>query len=191
MRLLRFEDLTVVPWKNGGGVTREIAVHAEPAVHPEFLWRISVATVDKAGPFSRFDGVDRSIAVLQGRGMRLDGGAAGVTLTPQSPPYAFPGEAPIEAELLDGPTTDLNVMTRRGLFSHRMERLTIDGPVAVEGAGEETAFVFNGAFAVETPEARFSARPLDVLLGLRHDEKIRLSPEAQADIFVIRVFRAD
>ncbi len=60
-----------VPWKNGGGVTEEIAVYPSDAGFDDFAWRISMARVGQGGPFSRFPGVDRTLAVLEGR-MRLD-----------------------------------------------------------------------------------------------------------------------
>ena len=72
MRIIRAEEHRVVPWKNGGGITREVLVEPDPADPAQFLWRISIATVAAPGPFSLFPGVDRSIAVLEGAGLRLD-----------------------------------------------------------------------------------------------------------------------
>ena len=36
-----------------------------------FAWRVSVADVGTAGPFSRFDGIDRTLVLLSGAGMTL------------------------------------------------------------------------------------------------------------------------
>ncbi|EGD04024.1 hypothetical protein B1M_13530, partial [Burkholderia sp. TJI49] len=55
--LTRAADLVASPWKNGGGVTREIAAFPPGAALDAFAWRVSVADVGAAGPFSRFDGI--------------------------------------------------------------------------------------------------------------------------------------
>ena len=99
------------PWKNGGGVTREIAVFPEGAGLEDFHWRISMAEVSKAGPFSRFDGIDRHLTVLSGR-LRMEM-PDGRHILNAGDSTLFEGETPVEAAPLL-PVIDLNVMTRRG-----------------------------------------------------------------------------
>ncbi|CAB3752768.1 Protein Ves [Paraburkholderia solisilvae] len=70
--LIRAADLLAAPWKNGGGVTREIAAYPHAAGYDTFIWRVSLADVEQAGPFSRFAGVDRTLVLLSGAGMLLD-----------------------------------------------------------------------------------------------------------------------
>ncbi|ANW49683.1 histidine utilization protein HutD [Burkholderia pseudomallei] len=117
--LIRADALVASPWKNGGGVTREIAAHPlrERAGHgalDAFAWRVSVADVTDAGPFSRFPGIDRTLVLLAGAGMTLvDTGGARHALRAPLDRVAFAGEAAIAAELHDGPTRDFNLMTRR------------------------------------------------------------------------------
>jgi environmental stress-induced protein Ves len=108
--------LTPAPWKNGGGVTREIAVMPEGAGMAEFDWRISVADIAADGPFSAFPGIDRQIALLEGAGVRLraDDGGFDHRLDQVGAPFAFAGETGVHASLVDGATRDFNVMTRRG-----------------------------------------------------------------------------
>ncbi|MFN9927385.1 MAG: HutD family protein, partial [Phenylobacterium sp.] len=57
--LLRAADRLAVPWKNGGGITRELAVWPPGASFDDFVWRVSMAEVHQDGPFSSFPGVDR------------------------------------------------------------------------------------------------------------------------------------
>lgn len=112
--LLRAADRLAVPWKNGGGITRELAVWPPGASFDDFVWRVSMAEVHQDGPFSSFPGVDRILTLLEG-GLRLTVSGAGVfDLSPQTPPLAFDGDAPASAALATGPVLDLNVMTRRG-----------------------------------------------------------------------------
>ncbi|MBL3568083.1 hypothetical protein BV509_15990 [Rhodovulum sulfidophilum] len=118
MRLIRRSDLTPAPWKNGGGLTWELAAFPEGAGFPDMLWRMSLAEVASDGPFSAFPGIDRTLTVLAGRGMRLDFGGGSVDLSEDSGPLSFPGEAPVTARLGAGSILDFNVMTRRGRAAH-------------------------------------------------------------------------
>ncbi|WP_042295957.1 HutD/Ves family protein [Paraburkholderia bannensis] len=113
LTLLRGADLVASPWKNGGGVTREIALGGSPEA---FAWRVSVADVAQAGPFSRFDGVARTLVLLEGAGMVLDETGDNARTHALMKPLdvaRFDGEAPISARLIDGATRDFNLMVRR------------------------------------------------------------------------------
>ncbi|ANN80221.1 hypothetical protein BAU07_04155 [Bordetella flabilis] len=114
-RGFRLADVPPQPWKNGGGVTREIACWPPGAGLDDFLWRISVARIDAGGPFSRFPDVDRVIMLLDGPGVVLRGDiATGMhALTQPLAPYAFPGDVGIDCILQGGMSQDLNVMSRR------------------------------------------------------------------------------
>ena len=114
MRIIRYADLVAEPWRNGGGVTRVIAASGEA----DFDWRISIAEVASAGPFSRFEGVDRTLVLLDGAAMALTIDGAPVLLTPGAPIARFAGEAEVSAALPHGPTRDFNVMSRRAAFRH-------------------------------------------------------------------------
>lgn len=119
--VLRAGDYRRMRWKNGQGETAEVIVSPPDAPLEKFDWRISMARVDAGGPFSAFDGIDRTLTVLDGEGIRLAvGDAAPVELTPNSGPFRFRGDDPAQAELLGGAITDLNVMTRRGRCAHRV-----------------------------------------------------------------------
>lgn len=110
------EALAGTAWKNGGGVTREIACVPAGAGLDDFEWRVSIARIAQAGPFSAFAGIDRVITLLAGPGVRLRSGDGRIDHRLDRPlaPFAFPGECPIDAQLLGGPCDDLNVMVRRG-----------------------------------------------------------------------------
>lgn len=131
-------DVPPSPWKNGGGVTRELVAWPNPQ---DWVWRMSVAEVASDGPFSRFEGVQRWFAVLGGAGVRLDMGLAAQaqthTLTPGSAPLCFAGEEPVQCRLINGATQDFNLMLRRSHASGRMVR--IDGEFSE--APQTTKFV--------------------------------------------------
>ena len=128
MKLLRASDHKRMPWKNGGGETVEIAVSPEGVGLADFDWRVSMATVATDGPFSVFPGIDRTLSILDGEGMTLFiQGRAPERLTQASEPLPFAADAPTSATLIDGTITDLNVMTRRGRFTHSVRRVSVDG----------------------------------------------------------------
>lgn len=121
-QIIALADVPPSPWKNGGGVTRQLA--AWPNAQ-DWVWRMSVAEVAGSGPFSRFDGVDRWFAVMGGAGVRLNMGpeVQAHTLTADSAPLCFAGEEPVHCTLINGPTQDFNLMLRRSHASARMVRL--------------------------------------------------------------------
>lgn len=127
MHILRAADRTATPWKNGGGVTREVAAWPPGADMGSFDWRVSLADVAADGPFSTFPSVDRVLTVIKGQGLELSVGGA-VTRLEGGAPFAFPGEATVTARLTAGPIRDLNVMVRRGAWRAQVARWS-GGPV--------------------------------------------------------------
>lgn len=109
MKVVPADSAPPMPWKNGGGVTRELL-----AVPPGDRWRvrISVAEIERDGPFSAYPGVARWFVVLKGAGVELDFGAATRRLTRNDAPIHFDGAAAPGCRLIDGPTRDLNLMLR-------------------------------------------------------------------------------
>ncbi|MCG5240330.1 HutD/Ves family protein [Azospirillum doebereinerae] len=127
LTLLTPADGRRVPWRNGLGLTTEIALEAVDG--GRFLWRVSVADVAAAGPFSAFPGYDRLIAVVEGPGMRLTvDGAAPVERRRMESAFAFPGEAAVDCTLLGGPIRDFNLMLDRATAKGAVTMLA--GPLA-------------------------------------------------------------
>ncbi len=119
--LMRGTALVAMPWKNGGGVTREIAAEPPGASLDTFAWRVSVADVASAGPFSRFAGIDRTLVLLEGAGMVLDESDGTRHVLDRALSLAqFAGESAIDARLPGGAIRDFNVMVRRGVTSARV-----------------------------------------------------------------------
>ena len=135
--LLDLPSARAMPWKNGGGETLELAIAPAGSGLDDFDWRISSARVGAAGPFSAFAGVDRSLALLSGAGLRLRRGDGRVEeLHAGGAVAAFPGEEAISAQLVDGPVGDLNLMTRRGAWRHRLAPLRLHGRQELENDAE-------------------------------------------------------
>jgi environmental stress-induced protein Ves len=138
MRILRAENYRRMPWKNGGGETAEIAVSPDNAGLDDFDWRVSMATVETDGPFSMFSCVDRTLSILEGEGILLSvEGHVPIGLTSRSDPLTFPADVATSAALIAGPITDLNVMTRRGRYDHKVDAHRVDGAVQIDPAGRQ------------------------------------------------------
>ncbi|MGC2128619.1 MAG: HutD family protein [Candidatus Aquilonibacter sp.] len=120
---LRASEYAEQSWKNGGGLTREIAVALSNETPPRVLWRISLATIERDGPFSEFRGYDRTIVAIDGGQVELDVEGQSVLLD-RAEPYEFPGEAHVACRLRAGAARDLNVMTLRDGYAHDVEIVT-------------------------------------------------------------------
>jgi hypothetical protein len=104
------KDIGPTPWKNAGGTTRDLLAWPDAS---NWQLRISIATIERDGPFSDFSGIDRWFAVLQGVGVALQLGAARHELRPGTAPLHFDGALAPMCWLLDGPTSDLNLLVLR------------------------------------------------------------------------------
>lgn len=161
-RLIRNGDLIRVPWKNGGGTTVEVASFPEGSTVDTFGWRISMADVASDGPFSNFPEIDRTLLLIEGAGIEIEVAGHSHRLDPASPLLAFPGDVPTEARLLSGPIRDLNIMTRRGHFSHRATFVQA-GDITL-APQSSAAFIFAlDALGVSTGSGKYVLQPLDAV----------------------------
>lgn len=115
LTLLRPSDQRRMPWKNGGGTTAEIFLEPLADNAPGgFLFRLSLATIERDGPFSIFPGYDRILLLLSGDGMELDFGTEGVLRVARPKTDAhFPGEWAANCTLRNGPVQVLNLIFDR------------------------------------------------------------------------------
>lgn len=163
LEVLRAAERTPVPWKNGGGLTREVAVYPAGSDLTGFDWRVSIAEIRSAGPFSSFPGIDRRMAVLSGRLSLAIEGRAAVTLTPDSEAVAFAGEVAVSAEPLAAPVTDLNVMTRRARCASRLTRRSAHASAVLEARADATVLVALSDLIVRRAGTELSLAALDAL----------------------------
>jgi uncharacterized protein len=180
IRLLAASERRAAPWKNGGGVTREIAVAPEGASLDAFDWRVSTAEVASAGPFSRFEGVDRILTVLTGELELSFPGEPTLALTAGSEPFAFAGERDCAGAPRGGVVTNLNVTVRRGSVRAEVRRVRGDAPLTARGE----------ALLVVTLEAGMIGgqrlAPFDALLV---DGGETLRPEGGVQMLVLDLYR--
>jgi len=146
MRIIRSTAYVTMPWRNGGGSTTEIAVWPAGADTASFEWRLSMARVEQAGPFSQFAGIDRTIALLEGGGLNLSiEGHAEVSLEAGLAPYSFPGDVPAHATLAGDPVLDLNLMSRRADWRHALVRSDVMGAATLRRLGDVLLVLVRGS----------------------------------------------
>lgn len=168
MRLIRLADAPREPWRNGGGWTRELVRSPEAVPGDEFDWRLSVADVAAEGPFSRFDGCDRILVLLDGKGMELQVAGETVLLDTPFASLRFPGELPINARPIDGPTADLNLIWRRDRCTVVMYEANPSSPEPLGGGTTEVVVAFSvvtGATRVGAPGERLTVGSDDREVG--------------------------
>jgi environmental stress-induced protein Ves len=187
VKIIRAGSCRTTPWKNGGGSTTEIVAEPAGSSLDDFDWRISMARVAVDGPFSEFAGIDRTLAVIDGKGLMLTiGGNAPVHLERGSVPLSFAGDIPTSARLTAGVITDLNVMTRRSRFRHGLRR--IGQPASCEFGGEDIAVVLslNGStmLASDQDAATLDHGDAAILSGARKGF-FRIVPAASSDCYLV------
>lgn len=122
------------PWKNGGGITVDVADAYRPDSGADgwsgMLWRFGYTRIERNGPFSDLSGYDRVFAVIDGAGVVLrPKQAPPIDVARAFEPVRFPGEWAIATELHDGPVGVLNLMADRQAFD--IEMAFVRGPGAI------------------------------------------------------------
>ncbi|MDH2312376.1 HutD/Ves family protein [Methylobacterium brachiatum] len=189
MRILPAETHKRMAWKNGGGETIEVAVHPAEADLSAFGWRVSMARVGGDGHFSVFEGVDRTISLLEGEGITLHiEGAGDHTMRTDSDPLRFPADAPTDAHLLGGSILDLNVMTRRGAFEHRVRRIRVGKAQTIHPDARWTLVLSLGSIEVEdTDSGRHHLLAREALMLEAGDPAVSLSATLIQAAFLIEI----
>jgi uncharacterized protein len=179
LRLIPRDSLTPMPWKNGGGITREIACFPAGSDTASFDWRISTAEVATDGPFSRFEGIDRRLYLLEGAGLDLRIGTDGPKRLWPGEHADFAGEAPVDARLVDGAVSDLNIMVRRNRLQAHFMAATVSGRAAIDLPWETAVlFVQEGEMSVAGVSPGVARRFDTVLLAPGHVRTLTVSGTA-------------
>ena len=174
------------PWRNGHGVSHEVARGEGPQ---GASWLVSLTTIEADCPFSDYRGHDRVLTPLSD-GIALAVGNAPPAALTRFRPFAFSGDDPVACTLAAGPAAVLNAMVVRAWGSQTVTmlraaqarfhiaapivvlhapggaRATIDGATFTLAAGDSLRIddlagaeaVIAGA-AAETPLALAAFRP--------------------------------
>lgn len=179
----------VMPWKNGRGLTTQILIDPEGADINTFDLRISAATVTSDDPFSRLPGIDRTLFVLEGEGLRLKvGESAAVDVTASSPPFRFAGDVDTQCQLIGGRVIDLNVMTRRQRYSHTASRIEVGSEMQLRVSGAPAVLLcYAGAASLRISNQVTMLSAMDGFTAMADDQMWTLASPTRASMFLIQV----
>ena len=145
------------PWKNGGGVTVDIAADGD-------VWRFSRTPITVAGPFSDYTGFDRRQVLIAGTGLVLQAPQGEIDVRRPFNPVRFAGETPIVSRLEAGPVEVINLMGERA-------RVSLALTVLEAGAG---ASLGPGIHIAYCPQDRASLQLQDRVHDLPADGGLRI-----------------
>jgi uncharacterized protein len=157
--LLKSEDYTRSPWKNGGGIFTDIAdayrADAPRKDWDSLFWRFASTPIVTPGPFSHMPGIDRLQMVVSGRGLVLK--ALGQEFDERDPfrTVRFTGELEIVTELEAGPVEVVNLMARRGAAEIELEALKEPGDLRLV-AGTHLLYAACGDCSIRLDAADFA-----------------------------------
>jgi hypothetical protein len=141
-----------MPWRNGLGTTIELLKQDLPC-GDGFAWRLSMADVTTNGAFSNFSGYQRTLLLLEGKGLTLESNGASHRLEKPLQSARFSGDDQTFATLHDGPVKDFNVMVQRQHCSARVSSalhpdestLDVDGDILL-------VYAVDGELSLSVPE---------------------------------------
>jgi environmental stress-induced protein Ves len=184
VRIVAAGEARRMPWKNGRGMTLEVATDAPASDPAAWTWRLSIADVPERGPFSRFPGIDRSIACLAGEGLRLHRGRSVDEVPKHGVALAFAGEEEVDGEPRGRGVRDVNLMLRRGAWSGR---LRVERSVGGSARGATVVIhAFTAGLAIEFEGVAYPLPPGATLVGTGG---LRWSGEADAVAIVAEINR--
>lgn len=107
------------PWKNGGGVSTDIAdryrTGAAPGAWDGVIWRLGRTQIVAPGPFSDLSGYERLQVVIAGHGLVLVTPDSEIDLREPFRPVRYDGATPIVTRLEHGPVEVVNLIADRAL----------------------------------------------------------------------------
>lgn len=133
-------DYKCMLWKNGAGYTIELA-RSEGSSLELFDWRISMADVKTSGSFSKFDGMQRYLTVLEGQDILLNIDHQ-VKHLQYLESIKFSGDSQVSCELPNGKIRDFNLIYDAKKF-HADYEWMFESTASELKSSADLFFVFN------------------------------------------------
>ncbi len=139
------------PWKNGGGVTIDIAERDD-------AWRFSRTPITTPGPFSDYAGCDRAQVLVSGAGLVLQTPHGEIDVREPFEPVTFAGETPITSRLENGPVEVVNLIGNRTAVRIDLQVLRAGAAIG-RSAGTHIVYAADGpaALAIDRAPHRLAA----------------------------------
>jgi environmental stress-induced protein Ves len=148
-----------------------------------------MAQVTSDGAFSSFPGIDRTLLVIDGAGIDLSVAGYEPVRIDRSTIHCFPGDQQTSATLIDGPITDLNVMSRRGIVSQRVRRINVMKRQDFIVSAQTFLFVERGTATIRSASTVDSLSACDALLVEQGSAPVAIESDATAGVVIIEFGR--
>lgn len=129
------------PWKNGGGITIDIAEH-------EDAWRFGRTPITAPGPFSDYSGFDRVQVLVSGAGLVLQTPDGEIDVRTPFRPVVFAGETPIVSRLEAGAVGVVNLIGNRSMVRVDLQVLHAGATIG-RSAGTHLVYAADGTAALQ------------------------------------------
>jgi environmental stress-induced protein Ves len=114
VEVLSFAALPSRVWGQNAGRAKDIAAGPANASGTP-AWRLAAATIEKSGPFTQFEGIDRITIPVEGELLLLE--VDGIEHAMERlRPLRYPGDVPAAVSLPTGEVTVLNAFADRATF---------------------------------------------------------------------------
>ncbi len=177
-----------MPWKNGQGLTKEIFIEDSP--HAGLVFRLSIATISKSGPFSQFPKKKRIITCLGGSPVSLKLGTNQQITLKKFEPFEFDGHETVYGSLNgELPAEDFNVMfdPNEGDASITVVHLACGEQTTVTSASVHTpVYIFVAFGAVKS--GLFTLNQFDTFIHTTQNT-ITLTCDAPTTLFLVHYRR--
>lgn len=148
MRVIRKSDMKEGRWRNGMGVSWDIAAVPEGSSDAIFGWRFALALIAQDVPFSHYPETDRVFTLVRGEGLDLTfEGHAPLAVDGLMVPHAYPCDIPTFCRLRNGPCLALNLFLRRGVWTAAVD--IVQGSHAIRHAGPILLYALDGPALVD------------------------------------------
>lgn len=145
IRIIRQADFIEGRWRNGLGVSWDIASEPAGSGPQDFSWRLAIARIDGDVPFSHYDRVDRVFTLLDGNGLDLTvEGTGRLAAHDCFVPHRFPGDAATMCKLRGGPCRALNLFLGRDQWQAGVDIMKPAGARRIAHSGPSLFFALRG-----------------------------------------------
>lgn len=160
------------PWKNGGGVTVDIADAYRPGAveggWEGMIWRFGRTSISIAAHFSDLTGYERMQIVVAGSGLVLETPTGEIDVRRPFTPVRFDGGTPIVSRLENGPVEVVNLMADRTLCDIDLTVTQKDGALDL-AAGAHVIYAAQAPIAATMAGLSISVPPLHALRFDTHE----------------------
>ena len=188
MEIVKFAQVAPTPWKNGLGMTTQLAIYPPHATAGDFDWRVSIARLDVSAPFSIYARIERCLAVLQGELTLAFAEREPLTLTPESQPVRFAGTEAVTGQVVRGPVLDLNVMCRSPQWRATMRRMRWSSDTSMSTTASGLLCSLADEMNVEIDGSAVQLSLYDVV-HLRRDASIRITVSRPVEAYLVEIER--